>query len=183
MNRRKIRRYRKQRGNTGVKVLGMVGIMMIAVACGYLTARFIIAPLMGYDTEVLKLDFPSKFTDVFQGNDKNEENSIEESDAEVEDSGTEDNSVSAAKEDGDDTEEKTAGADSGYALQFGLFSTRSRADQLVDKLDKEGIDAKIKETDGQYKVVSPLIKTKEEALETLKNTKSTAVNDIFITRL
>ncbi len=46
--------------NSGVKFLGFIGIMIIAVICGYLTARYIAAPLLGYDTEVLKIDFPSK---------------------------------------------------------------------------------------------------------------------------
>ena len=72
MNRRKIRRYRSQRRNSGVKFLGFVGIMIVAVICGYMTARFIIAPLLGYDTEVLKLDFPSRLTDVFHGDDDTE---------------------------------------------------------------------------------------------------------------
>ena len=40
----------------------------------------------------------------------------------------------------------------------------------------------IKEKDDQYKVVSPLVDTKEEALETLKNTESEYVDDIFVTR-
>lgn len=60
MNRRRIRRYRNQRRNSGMKFLGIIGIMIIAVICGYLTARFVIAPLLGYDTEVLKLDPPVK---------------------------------------------------------------------------------------------------------------------------
>ena len=64
MNRRRIRRYRNQRRNSGMKFLGIIGIMIIAVICGYLTARFVIAPLLGYDTEVLKLDLPSKLTAV-----------------------------------------------------------------------------------------------------------------------
>ena len=65
MNRRRIRKYRTRRGNSGVKFLGITGIMIVAVICGYLTARFVIAPLLGYDTEVLKLDFPSKLVSVF----------------------------------------------------------------------------------------------------------------------
>ena len=52
-----------------MKFLGFAGIMIAAVICGYLTARFIIAPLLGYDTEVLKLDFPSKLTSLLDKDD------------------------------------------------------------------------------------------------------------------
>ncbi len=199
MNRRRIRRYHRQRGNSGVKFLGIVGIMLVAVICGYMTARFVIAPLLGYDTEVLKLDFPSKLTDVFGGKDEQDEDTTGVKADDEDDSTDKDAAKDAAKaadedknkdEGGRDAEEESSqtasGSDegSGYALQFGLFSTRARAQELADKLEKEGIDAEIKETeDGQFKVLSPLADTKEEALETLKNTESDYVDDIFITKV
>ncbi len=185
MNRRRVRRYRSHRGNSGVKFLGIVGIMVIAVICGYMTARFVIAPLLGYDTEVLKLDFPSRLADVFRndadGNDEDsQEAGSEDNDSEDEDKGDE----GEDKEDTDGDTAKNAEKDSGYALQFGLFSTEKRARELADKLDKEGIDAQVREMDdGQYKVISPLVDTKDEALETLKNTESKNVDDIFITKI
>lgn len=195
MNRRRIRRYHRQRGNSGVKFLGIVGIMLVAVICGYMTARFVIAPLLGYDTEVLKLDFPSKLTDVFGGKDEQDEDTTGVK-ADDEDDSTDKEAAKAADEDkdkdegGKDAEEESSQTasgsdeDSGYALQFGLFSTKSRAQELANKLEKEGIDAQIKETeDGQFKVLSPLADTKEEALETLKNTESDYVDDIFITKV
>lgn len=155
MNRRKIRRYRA-RGNSGMKFVGFLGIMIAAVICGYLTARFVIAPLLGYDTQVLKLDFPSRLTAVLE----------------------EDNS----KEEQDESAEKDADVD-GYALQFGLFSTRERAEELVSDLADEGIVAEIREVDGEYKVVSALFETKKEALDKLKKTNSKRVSDIFITAI
>ncbi len=69
----------------------------------------------------------------------------------------------------------------GYALQFGLFSTEAKAEELVSKLEDEGIDSKIKEIDGKYKVISPIVSTKDEAVEKLKNTDSSEVSDVFIT--
>lgn len=176
MNRRKIRRYRSQRRNSGVKFLGFVGIMIVAVICGYMTARFIIAPLLGYDTEVLKLDFPSRLTDVFHGDDDTESETDGKEAEKDADSGEENESLTAEKDNRDDETEE------GYALQFGVFSSRDRAEELADKLKDEGIDVQIKEKDDQYKVVSPLVDTKEEALETLKNTESEYVDDIFVTR-
>lgn len=171
MNRRKIRRYRNQRGNSGVKFLGFVGIMIVAVICGYMTARFVIAPLLGYDTEVLKLDFPSRLTDVFSGDEKDDGEKTQSADAGGDEESNDDNDA------GSDSKEE------GYALQFGLFTTEDRARELVDKLADEGIDARIKKTDGKFKVISPLLDTKDEALKTLKNTESDHVDDIFITRI
>ena len=163
MNRRRIRKYRTRRGNSGVKFLGITGIMIVAVICGYLTARFVIAPLLGYDTEVLKLDFPSKLVSVFGDGEETDTDTGEDS-----------------RGDKKDGNRKSRG---GYALQFGLFSTRQRAEELCENLKSEGIDAEIKKVDDQYKVMSPLVDTKDEALETLKNTESDFAGDIFITRL
>jgi len=62
VRRRRMRRYRPGKENSVMKFLLILGIILGAVVCGYLTARFALGPLLGYDTEVLKLDFPSKLT-------------------------------------------------------------------------------------------------------------------------
>ncbi len=180
MNRRRIRKYRNQRKNSGMKFLGIIGIMMIAVICGYLTARFVIAPLLGYDTEVLKLDLPSKLTAVLDrdddGTDDEDANAADESENTSQaqkDSKEDDNK--------DEDSDRPNDEDKGYALQFGLFSTEAKAEELVSKLEDEGIDTKIKEIDGKYKVISPIVSTKDEAVEKLKNTDSKEVSDVFIT--
>ena len=173
MNRRRIRRYRNQRRNSGMKFLGIIGIMMIAVICGYLTARFVIAPLLGYDTEVLKLDFPSKLTAVFDRADGGD------------DDAGQDGSKNSSKLQKDAKQDSDRGGsddeDKGYALQFGLFSTEAKAEELVSKLEDEGIDSKVKEIQGKYKVISRIVSTKDEAVEKLKNTDSKEVSDVFIT--
>ncbi len=165
MNRRKIRKYRSSRKNSGVKFIGILGIMVMAVLCGYMTARFIIAPLLGYDTEVLKLDFPSKLTGFLDRGEANESGS------------------GSDRDDADKTAsgEGTSESDSGYALQFGLFTTKDRAQELVDNLAADGVDAQIREIDGKYKVISPLVDAKDEAVEMLKDTKTDRVKDVFIT--
>lgn len=177
MNRRRIRRYRNQSRNSGMKFLGIIGIMIIAVICGYLTARFVIAPLLGYDTEVLKLDLPSKLTAVL---DKDDESPKDEDRDDVDES----EDVAQAQEDekeDDSSSDSSEGEEKGYALQFGLFSTQSKAEELVSKLEEEGIDSKIKEADGKYKVISPVVNTKDEAVAKLKDTDSKEVSDVFIT--
>lgn len=189
MNRRKIRKYRSSRRNSGVKFAGILGIMVVAVICGYMTARFIIAPLLGYDTEVLKLDFPSKLTSFLDRGDDGEDSADDDSrDADSEetaDTGSEDGGSDDVGSDDGGGKTASGGSgsegDSGYALQFGLFTTKDRAQDLVDDLDADGIDAKIRKVDGKYKVTSPLVDTKDEAVELLKATKTDRVKDVFIT--
>lgn len=188
VNRRKIRKYRSARRNSGVKFAGILVIMIAAVICGYLTARFIIAPLLGYDTEVLKLDFPSRlsgFLDRAGDTQPDDEAGSQEEDSEggedSEGSGSDD-----ADESGSDADKAASGGsasdtDSGYALQFGLFTTEDRARELADDLKKDGIDAEIREIDGKYKVTSPLVDTKDEAVKLLKDTDTSRVKDVFIT--
>ena len=125
-----------------------------------------ISPLLGYDTEVLKLDFPSKLTSFLDRGETDESDSGADSD---EDSGGDD-AEESDDENADDADktasgEGTAESDSGYALQFGLFTTKDRAQELVDDLDADGVDAQIREIDGKYKVISPLVDTKDEAVE------------------
>lgn len=153
MKRRKIRRYRNPRGNSGMKFFGFIGIMLIAIVCGYLTARFIIAPLLGYDTEVLKLDFPSKLTEVLNPNDN------------------------------DNTESEEEASTDNYALQFGVFSSRESAEELVVKLQGDGIETNIEKADNQYKVISPVVSTKKEAVKQLKDTETDQVKGVFITTI
>ena len=68
----------------------------------------------------------------------------------------------------------------GYALQFGVFSSEASAGELADQLKAKGIDTEIVEDDGKYKVISPVLKTKDEALEQLDQIKDKSVEDVFI---
>lgn len=148
MRRRKIRRYRPGKENSVMKFTIVFGIILCAVLCGYLTARYVVGPLLGFDTEVLKLDFPSK---LITGLEKD----------------------STKKENDRMTSE-------GYVLQFGVFSSESGAETLLDQLKKNDINAKIKEEDGSYKVISDTITTKEEALQQLERLKDENNIDVFI---
>ena len=122
MKRRKIRKYRHPRRNSGMKFVGIVGIMVAAVICGYLTARFIIAPLLGYDTEVLKLDFPSRVTSLL---DKVEKKTDDTNDANGEDSAADTDSADSTDDQNKADDEGTEDG-GGYALQFGVFSSEKR---------------------------------------------------------
>ncbi len=186
MNRRKIRKYRSARRNSGVKFAGILVIMIVAVICGYLTARFIIAPLLGYDTEVLKLDFPSKLTGFLDRGDENQSDDAADSEAGDRTGDADSDADDSQSDDGDGktaSGDKGAEADSGYALQFGIFTTEDRAQELADDLAADGIDARIREADGKYKVTSPLVDTKDEAVKMLKDTDTDRVKDVFITAI
>lgn len=180
VKKRKIKRYRNARRNSGVKFAGILVIMITAVVCGYMTARFVIAPLLGYDTEVLKLDFPSKLTSILDRSKTKDFDGNEDFD--ISDGET------SAKESGNDGEqekpkETAETKDSGYALQFGVFAEKERAEKLSRLLKDDGIDVKIREKDGKYKVTGPLFETKQEAVTKLKSTSTDRVSGIFITMI
>ena len=162
MRRRRMRRYRPGKENSMMKLAIVFGIILCAVVCGYLTARFALGPLLGYDTEVLKLELPSKLTAKLE---------------EAADSAK--NGENKEKTEGKATENKADNA-TGYVLQFGVFSTKSGAKTLLNQLTKDGIDAKLQEDDGQYKVISDVIDTKEEALKQLEKLKDENNIDVFI---
>ena len=53
--------------------------------------------------------------------------------------------------------------------------------ELKNQLISEGIDVTVREEDGKYKVISPLISSKKEALNQLKEIKTGGDKDVFIT--
>lgn len=75
MKRRKMRRYSRGARNSGMKFTGFFAIIIIAVICGYLTARYIIAPFLGYNTDVLKPDLTAKFEEMLKEKDRTSEDS------------------------------------------------------------------------------------------------------------
>ncbi|MDD4377354.1 MAG: SPOR domain-containing protein [Eubacteriales bacterium] len=148
MNRRRIRRYQRGRGNSGMHFFTFIGIMIVAIVLGYLTARFVIAPIIGYDTDVLNLNILDKDNNSNEDKDKDTDQSL---------------------------------SDTGYALQFGVFSSKSRAEELVDDLKDKGIDADILKRDDKYKVISEILKTKEKAIDSLKEIQNYKLDDVFVT--
>lgn len=155
MRRRRMRRYRPGKENSVMKFAVVFGIILCAVVCGYLTARFALGPIFGYDTEVLKLDFPSKLTAQLEA---------------------------AAEKKASDKDDKAADKKEakGYVLQFGSFDAKSGATTLQSQLKKDDIDTFIEKEGGRYKVISETIDTKEEALKQLEALKDENNIDVFI---
>ncbi|MBN7772669.1 SPOR domain-containing protein [Clostridium aminobutyricum] len=67
----------------------------------------------------------------------------------------------------------------GYCIQFGSFSTRVGAENLLKELGNSGITAEIVEKDGTFKVVSQLFEQKEKALESMATIQS-QYTDVFV---
>ena len=166
--RRKVRKRRSPSENSRMKIVIIAGMVLLAVLLGYLTARFVIGPIIGYDSE--------KSPVTLFGGDEDKDEKVDES----------------SEEDGDETEssvekdnEKTTGGTEletkkGYALQFGAFSTKEAADELSSKLKEKGINTSVVEIDNVFKVISPIIEKKEDAIKSLESLEGKEVEDVFI---
>ncbi len=51
INRRRVKKRKRPNENSKMKFTVFLVIMIVAVALGYLTARFVIGPLLGYDAD------------------------------------------------------------------------------------------------------------------------------------
>ena len=161
--RRKIRKRKSKSENSRMKMGVFVGIILLAVLLGFLTARFVIGPIIGYNADESPVTL--------------KENSEEQK--------------NQAKEEKEEKEEKEASVSSGqeqmpeegYALQFGAFSTKDAAEKLAEALRLKGIETKIVEIDDVFKVISPLLADKETALKALQESKDKEIEDVFITSL
>ena len=148
--RRKIRKRKSTSQNSRMKFGTFLGIIVLAVFLGFLTARFVVGPLIGYDAG----ESPAK-----AASDEKEKSTGDK-----------------------DKEEKEVSAEleKGYALQVGAFSTEDAAQDLADNLKRSGITAEIIQDDDIYKVIGPILSTKEKALEALASLPENSVQDVFI---
>ena len=184
--RRKVRKRKSPDGSRKAGFLAAIGIIFAAVLLGFLTARFVIGPILGYNADISPVilknsdDF-SKSEDEQNDNSKEKDSSSDPADTAVkteesnEDNQTVDRKNSAAK-----SSVPIAGEKKSYALQFGAFSDKEAAEKLKQELEAKGIETQIKEQDGKFKVISAVIKTKEEALKALDESKEKEITDVFI---
>ena len=129
-----------------------VYIILAAILLGYLTARFVIGPIIGYNAD----ESPIKVTE--------QENKAGKTDSDK----------------SDKTQETAAAPEKGYALQFGAFSSREAAEELSKALKEKGIDTEIVEVDSVFKVITPVIEEKDDAIKALDDVKDKEVTDVFI---
>ena len=155
--RRKIRKRKTKSENSRMKMGMFVGIILLAVVLGFLTARFVIGPIIGYNAD----ESPVKLE---QKDDKGKKTDAEQTEQK------------ASLETG-----QNQMPEEGYALQFGAFSTKDAAEKLAEALRLKGIETKIVEIDDVFKVISPMLDDKEAALNALQESKDKDVEDVFIT--
>ena len=155
--RRKIRKRKTKSENSRMKMGMFVGIILLAVVLGFLTARFVIGPIIGYNAD----ESPVKLA---QKDDKSKKTDAEQTEQK------------ASLETG-----QNQMPEEGYALQFGAFSTKDAAEKLAEALRLKGIETKIVEIDDVFKVISPMLDDKEAALKALQESKDKDVEDVFIT--
>ena len=67
-----------------------------------------------------------------------------------------------------------------FALQFGAFSTREAAEKMAASLSQQGITTEIIKADDVFKVISPVMDTKEKALDALEKLEEKEVEDVFV---
>ncbi len=155
--RRKIRKRKTKSENSRMKMGMFVGIILLAVVLGFLTARFVIGPIIGYNAD----ESPVKLE---QKDDKGKKTDAEQTEQK------------ASLETG-----QNQMPEEGSALQFGAFSTKDAAEKLAEALRLKGIETKIVEIDDVFKVISPMLDDKEAALKALQESKDKDVEDVFIT--
>ncbi|MGN0715729.1 MAG: SPOR domain-containing protein [Anaerovoracaceae bacterium] len=144
-----------------------LGIMVLAVLCGYLTARFIVGPMIGYDAD----ESPARIAgDSGKDSDKESDKASEKTEAEQ----------AGAAQSAEPDEEDGSVPTEGFALQFGAFSTREAAEKLAASLNSQGISAEIVKADDVFKVISPVVDTKEKALNELESLSEKDVEDVFV---
>lgn len=140
------------------KAAAFILIICISVAAGYLTATYLIGPVLGLEPEPVSFDFFKKET-----TDENKKKESKDTDKKV-------------VQDQLKVEEKK-----GYAIQYGSYSNKTGAEKCVNELKKSGIEAEIIEKDSSYKVIGEVFETREEA--DVSKANSAVTEDVFITEI
>ena len=149
---------------------------------GLFSARFAIGPLIGFHAEKSPIQELAERKETAEQQKQTaaaeEEASAKTTAGEQTDKGS---AGSTAEKTEAESEENGGSTQAGYALQFGAFSSKAAAQSLSDALHEKGIDTKIVELDGVFKVLSPVSEGKTQALAALEKVKEKAVSEVFIT--
>ena len=156
MRRRRHRAHRGEKTVTG-RVMPVLFVICFSVLAGYITANYMIGPMLGLESEPVFSDFI-----------KNKK----------EDSTPETKNTNETKVVQDTVNVQS---ESGYALQYGSFSTKGGAEQFAAELAADGTETRIIEKDQSYKVIGKVFETKQEARNYKDSTA--AGKDIFITEI
>lgn len=191
MNRkRRKRRPPAYRGRGAqVNLLPILMIICLSVCAGYLTAKYVVYPLLGYEPAELnvleRLKPGSEDKTETEGDTEGTRRMSEASEkasakagSQADEKETEqtETEMTAELKETETAPSKTVLEDkaevkqaAGYALQFGSYSTKAAAQKSLKQLKTSGIKAKIVEKDGAYKIIGKLFDTKEQAAKHLND--------------
>ncbi|MCI8645524.1 MAG: SPOR domain-containing protein [Firmicutes bacterium] len=176
MNRKRRRRPSAYQGRTmQSSIMPVLVIICLSVCAGYLTAKYVVYPLLGYEPAELNVleqlrpgadskteaaDKKMESSDPASVKKSSQTEATETTTMETRESGESETAVPSQKVLEDQAEVKQT---AGYALQFGSYSTEAAAKKSLKQLNSSGIKAKIVQKDGAYKIIGKLFDTKEEA--------------------
>lgn len=134
--RRPVRRRYHQQRNRGNKVklnfTPVIVILCLSIGCGYAAAKYVVDPVVNYVPQMTA--------------EKEQVNNQEEKKTDVLE---------------DEAEVKEKGNISGYALQFGCYSSKAAAEAAMPAVGISGLQ--VIEQSNMYKIIGEVYKTKDEA--------------------
>ncbi len=138
-SRRRPKGRRKHRGNSKrPNFAPVVVILCLSVGCGYITAKYIVDPVVNYVPQIMAEKKEDKM-----GKEEEKKTLIE-----------------------DDVDVEKTDEISGYALQFGSYSDKASAESVMKSIDVDGLQ--IIEHDNLYKIVGIIYKSKADAKNALE---------------
>ena len=154
-NRRRARRGKYQtrkRNNHKLTFTPVIVLLCLSIGCGYAAAKYVVDPVVNY--------VPHLTAEKAQDN-----------------SNTSVNAGEVIEDEAEITEKEKV---SGYALQFGCYSSKAAADSVMPTINVDGLQ--VIEQDEMYKIIGEVYKTKKEAkaaLETIPDTVKVFVTPIY----
>lgn len=158
-------------------------IISIAVFLGYGAAKYVIYPLLGCEDIIMGEEYVDQQENDLQSQSQND--GVIEDGLDIQQSSddkTLSNGIVQNANVNESKQIKPTETQDGYYIQFGSFSNRESAQELVQELSTMGIEAEIIEKAGVFKVRSSLFNSQELAREAKATLADTPYFDAFITQ-
>ncbi|MDO4545232.1 MAG: SPOR domain-containing protein [Bacillota bacterium] len=157
------RRSFPQRRRVKPNYVPVVVILCMAIGCGYVTAKYVVDPVVNYVPELVA--------------EKQQEETKDDSQKQTEAQDQKEDSTADVVE--DDVKVEETGKVTGYALQFGCYSSQEAAEKAMSSLGVTGL--RVLKQNKMYKIVGDAYDTKKEARSALEELPETA--NAFVTTL
>lgn len=130
----------------------VIVILCLSVGCGYAAAKYVVDPVVNYVPQIMA----------------EKEQNTEKNETQADESQNSDNTTNVLE---DQVSVEETGKVSGYALQFGCYSSKTAADAVMPTVGVEGLQ--VIEQNDMYKIVGEIYKTKDEAKTALNELPDT----------